>query len=148
MMCLVLPLRPGAKSVLVLVDDESSMKGFVEESALKKWLQRKHFLNVYTKYNLAFYLSLGCMYSLEPASSIEKDSEYHYYYAINDNIDDAIRVALKGRLPIVSFTSVFGAAQHEQKDQERVAELNRMKPMASYFLLGCTTCTALSPHHR
>ena len=32
MMCLVLPLRPGAKSVLVLVDDESSMKGLIEES--------------------------------------------------------------------------------------------------------------------
>ena len=42
---------------------------------------------------------------------MEKDSEYQYY-AINDNIDDAVRVALKGRHPIGSFTSVFGAAQH------------------------------------
>ena len=65
MMCLVLPLRPGAKSVLVLVDDESSMKGLIEESALRKWLQRKHFLEVYKEddLNLASYLSLGCMYT-------------------------------------------------------------------------------------
>ena len=54
---------------------------------------------------------LYSLYSIEPASSMEKDSEYQYY-AINDNIDDAVRVALKGPLPIGSFTSVFGAAQH------------------------------------
>ena len=54
---------------------------------------RKHFLEVYKEDDLASYLSLGCMYSLEPASSIEKDSEYRH--AISDNIDDVFRVALK-----------------------------------------------------